>query len=227
MFTIWYDRNCLSVNKQLNELFINGLVSILQANMMRKSDRRKERTRRQLQDAMLQLLEEKHHKTITVQDVVDVADLGRTTFYLHYKDINDLLSSCLEQIVNQMAEHFKPLSHAEFGHNPVIREKVFQHVQERRALFWQLLGDEGVAEVIHRFRRFNAKRLEEHLREQGAALALADNDIQLISNYLAGAMLTTIIWWLENDMPLSPEQMANQVHRLTSTVFLSLESGME
>ena len=67
---------------------------------MAKRDRRIQRTREQLQKAMFELISERHYDAITVQDLVDRANVGRTTFYLHFDHKDDLFLSCHDAIIN-------------------------------------------------------------------------------------------------------------------------------
>src|SRR5687768_18149955 len=67
---------------------------------MAKTDRRVERTRESLQRALIELIGERDYGAITIQDIVDCANVGRTTFYLHYNSKDELFMSCHEAIVN-------------------------------------------------------------------------------------------------------------------------------
>src|SRR4051794_18980124 len=75
---------------------------------MTKTDPRVQRTREMLQDALIELIGDRAYDRITVQDIVDRANVGRTTFYLHYNSKDDLFVSCHEAIVSGF--HFGPLS---------------------------------------------------------------------------------------------------------------------
>ena len=68
---------------------------------MTKTDRRVQRTQKHLQNALIELINERQYDVITVQDVVDRANVGRTTFYLHYTNKDDLFMSCHEAIVSE------------------------------------------------------------------------------------------------------------------------------
>jgi AcrR family transcriptional regulator len=68
---------------------------------MAKTDRRVERTRELLQKALIELIAERGYDAITIQDIVDRANIGRTTFYLHYNSKDELFMSCHEDIVSK------------------------------------------------------------------------------------------------------------------------------
>lgn len=74
---------------------------------MAKSDRRVHRTREVLQKALIELISEHGYDTITIQDIVDRANVGRTTFYLHYTSKDELFMGCHETIVSEF--RFGPL----------------------------------------------------------------------------------------------------------------------
>lgn len=78
---------------------------------MTKTDRRVKRTRERLQKALIALIGEREYDAITIQDIVDRADVGRTTFCLHYNSKDDLFLSCHQAIVSQF--HFGP----HYGHS--------------------------------------------------------------------------------------------------------------
>jgi len=74
---------------------------------MTKTDRRVQRTRELLQKALIELIRERGYDAVTIQDIVDRANVGRTTFYLHYRSKDELFIGCHEAIVSEF--HFGPL----------------------------------------------------------------------------------------------------------------------
>jgi len=83
---------------------------------MAKTDRRVERTRELLQKALIELTRERGYEAITIQDIADRANAGRTSFYLHYRSKDDLFMSCHESIVSEFQSgplYSHPLSREE------------------------------------------------------------------------------------------------------------------
>src|SRR5215472_6370021 len=101
-----------------------------------KQDRRSQRTHRLVNSAMLELLFEKHYDTITVQDILDRAGIGRSTFYVHYFDKEDVLASIAEQ---QLALMVQQLSTRDAGQAIVPSLRLFRHVGERHHYFQSLM----------------------------------------------------------------------------------------
>ncbi len=101
-----------------------------------KQDRRSQRTHRLVNSAMMELLFEKHYDTITVQDILDRAGIGRSTFYTHYFDKEDVLTSIAEQMLETFGQQFSQRN-AEQGIVPGL--ELFQHVQQNQQYFQAML----------------------------------------------------------------------------------------
>lgn len=193
---------------------------------MKKLDRRVRRTRRHLRDALIQLILEQGYDSITIQELTDTADLSRATFYLHYKDKDELLAISLEEMFDELLGSVKELMlrgkpEIEDSNTPSL--PVFQHVAEYADLYRSLLGDQGVSSVINRTLTYIARIAEEQYR-----ILIGDGNeddllipIEVASRHLAGALFAMVSWWLENDMPHTPEEMAQMFHRLTVPSILS------
>jgi AcrR family transcriptional regulator len=184
---------------------------------MAKTDRRVQRTRELLQNALIELLSERRYDAITIQDIVDRANVGRTTFYLHYGSKDKLLISCHEAILSE--SHFGPpypRSREELlaPEAPPGMVSAFRHLEDARALLYPLLFlSKDSMLILRRLRDGIAQGMEAHLR---AAFAEADSTVPLdvLANYLAGAQIALVQWWLEKRRPLTPENLAQTFHRL-------------
>src|SRR5690348_8611136 len=100
-----------------------------------KQDRRSQRTRRLVNTAMLELLFEKHYETITVQDILDRAGIGRSTFYTHFFDKEDVLTSIAEQMLGTFSQQLSQRRGGEMV--PVL--ELFEHVQQHEQYFRAML----------------------------------------------------------------------------------------
>src|SRR3974377_1993543 len=108
---------------------------------MTKTDRRVERTRELLQKALMELISERGYDAITIQDIVDRAKVGRTTFYLHYNNKDELFLSCHEAIVRELhIGLFHPLSREELlsPEIPPDMNSAYRHLEEGRALLYPI-----------------------------------------------------------------------------------------
>jgi AcrR family transcriptional regulator len=170
-----------------------------------KSDRRSRRSRRLIVDALLALMLEKHYDRITVQEIIDRADVGRTTFYAQFRNKEDVLESELERVFSLLhAQHFA--SAGELTAHLLPSLGIFRHIQEHQALFSALvrgLACDPHEQAVHRLLR---DRAAQQLAVAASSRTLAV-PLEIISGYLAGTLLTLVHWWLDHGLPYSPEQM--------------------
>ena len=181
------------------------------------TDRRVQRTREQLQKALLDLIDERDYDAITIQDIADRANVARTTFYVHYTSKDDLFMSCHTLIVK--AFQAGPFSH------PLSREELLspepskgmialsQHLEVGRARLYPMFQGKDGALILRRIRDLSAQEIKTNLR---AAFGDAKSNIplDLLATYLAGAQMALIQWWLEKRQPHDPEKLAQTLHRL-------------
>ena len=194
--------------------------------MEKPLDRRVKRTRVRLRDALIKLILDKGYDHVTIQEITDTADLSRATFYLHYKDKDELLASSLEEMFDELMDSVKDLMlrrKLEMVDGDAPSLPAFKHVEEYADLYRSLLGEKGVSSVINRILDYIA-----NIGEQQYRLIIGDEDesklpvpIDVASRHLAGALFSMVSWWLDNDMPYTPEEMAQHFHRLTAPSIMS------
>jgi len=188
---------------------------------MQKLDRRVRRTRRRLRDALIELVLDKGYDNITIQEITDRADLSRATFYLHYKDKDELLANSLEEMLDELVNSvsdmiFKPEYEPGDEHPPSLL--AFRHVSEYADLYRSLLGDKGVTSVIYRTLNYLSGVYEKQLTVpmEKQAIEAPVVPIHVAARSLAGALFAIVSWWLENDMPYTEEEIARMFHDMTA-----------
>jgi AcrR family transcriptional regulator len=175
------------------------------------NDRRVRRTRHLLRQALVELILRKGYERITVQDIIDHADVGRSTFYAHYTDKDDLLLSGLEELTVTFEEHMER-HFATRGHpNPVLA--LFQHADQERDLYRALAGRRG-AEVMReglrrRIGEIGARHIHEFLPGHDVGLPR-----EVAAEFVLSSLMGLLMWWLDNDLPHPPERMADMYMRL-------------
>jgi len=183
-----------------------------------KLDRRKQRTRALLREALIALILEKGYDAVTIQHITDRANLGRATFYLHFKGGKDeLLLSMMEDIQAEVTQQAGPVSENGLladGKPPSIY--AFQHAEDNADFYQAMLGGAGLASILTRFRKSSAAQIQAQL-EPLFSSNVPTIPPEVIANFVAGALHNLLIWWLENDRPYPAEDMAQLFHRLITT----------
>src|SRR5689334_10492837 len=121
-----------------------------------KADRRSERTRQLLNAALIELMLEQRYDNITVQDIIDRANVGRSTFYAHYLDKEDLLISGFTRTFDMLSQHPQQQGGAEQQALPSLA-RFFQHAQEHHQLYKALVRGGGVERMF--------KKSHQHMRQ--------------------------------------------------------------
>ncbi|NQU67056.1 MAG: TetR/AcrR family transcriptional regulator [Candidatus Marinimicrobia bacterium] len=176
-----------------------------------KTDRRIQRTRQLLSNALIELIEEQKYETITVQHIIDRANLGRSTFYSHYQSKEDLLYRGLDDIIHSLIWDVErsPKNDQENGiRQPLLSTApLFRDIQEQRRLYRAILGGNGIELVRKKIHH----HISVHIQEQIAQLLPVDHRCiaspAVIAYHMAGTLLTLLTWWLDNNRPYKPETM--------------------
>jgi AcrR family transcriptional regulator len=173
-------------------------------------DRRTQRTRQTLSHALIALIQEKRYEAITVQDICDRANVGRSTFYAHYQDKDDLLASNFQQMMESLG------SQVEWRDGRFILPvaPLFQHVQEHHHLYQALARGGGFDVLLRAGQQQWRAQIEKHLAMSLPPGHLPAIPLDVITVYLAGALQTMLLWWLERKMPYTPERMDEMFQQL-------------
>ena len=173
-----------------------------------KHDRRSQRTRHLLSEAFVQLMREKGYSAITVNDLIERANIGRSTFYSHYRDKDDLFVHELDRVIEALSHRIPQEEELPFF--PSLG--LFRHVGEEYELYKALVWTPGIDLLIKHLQKSLSSRIEQGLQKNAK-----DYDIPLpiLANSIAGSFLTLLKWWLENKMTYSPEEMDAMFRRLT------------
>jgi len=171
-----------------------------------KADRRSERTRRQLSAALIELMLEQRYDEITVQDIIDRANIGRSTFYAHYLDKEDLLVSGFTHVLDTLSQEQQQTGAGEHQALPSLA-RFFQHVQDHHQLYKALVRGGGIDRLFKKSHQHMRRNIQQHLVALIPAGQAPATPLPLVADYLSGAILSMLTWWLENDMPYAPEQM--------------------
>lgn len=170
-------------------------------------DRRVRKTRRQLRECLITLLKEKKVQDITVRELTDMADLNRGTFYLHYKDVFDLL----EKTEAELQEDFNQLvckhDAVDLKQRPsVIFNEIYSLVYDNADLIEILLGENGDLNFVNRLKQLiREKCLKDWMEVFRSGNAAA---FDAFFSFIVSGCIGLVRYWLQTGLKETPEQMA-------------------
>jgi AcrR family transcriptional regulator len=183
-----------------------------QNKQRRKPDERAQRTRDRLGGAFVALIHEKPIENVTVQDVLDRASVGRSTFYLHFRDKNDLLLSQLETFLELMSTVLSVRKEA--SHRVVPVAEMFAHIENQRELY-RILRDAGrLNDFFELAQGYFARGIEHRLLESKRLPKIPKAELAASASALAGSLLSLLRWWLERGAKEPPSEMDELYHRM-------------
>lgn len=191
----------------------------------KRPDRRASRTRRSLSDSLVELILEKRYDAITVQNVIDRADVGRSTFYAHYQDKEDLLLSSWEGFFDWFVQHIQWQNISAGRFVPLVH--IFQHVQEFHKFYLALVRSRKTDLLFKTGHKYLTRNFEKALGKYLADKPQPSVPLPVLSNHLAGGILDLLKWWLDHGMPYSPERMEEIFHELTMPGFRAALGNVE
>ena len=177
-----------------------------------KEDRRSKRTRQLLGDALVELMSKKRFEDITVQDILDRADVGRSTFYAHYTDKESLLMSEIEHVIHDLELYAAETGDAHQGLLPSL--ELFRHVKEQRRLMQAFVWGRGAIMLTLDFQKQVNTIIEHNLRSLIGDDITPPVPLPVVAAFVGSTFLMLLRWWFDEDMQHTPEQMDAMFQKL-------------
>jgi AcrR family transcriptional regulator len=172
-------------------------------------DRRVTRTLLALRAGLIGLMVEKDWDDISVQDICDRANIGRSTFYTHYNDKGDLLLAGFEELRRELRARRAKLASSD---RLAFARGIIDHAYEHRDLFRALFGKRSGHLVQKRFRKI----VTDLVKLDFADLIDDRARVDAIAHYVAGAFLELITWWLDTRNSLEPDDIETLFRKMTT-----------
>jgi AcrR family transcriptional regulator len=175
-------------------------------------DRRIQRTRQLLLNALIELILEKGYEAVIVQDIIDRVNVGRSTFYSHFQDKEELLLSGFEDMRTLFEAFYNQTSPEITGWNFTLA--LFKHAEEKRTAFKALIGKKAGDVVINHVKKALNAILREHFHP---LFQKKDQPIplDLFVEYMVNTFLGCLTWWLDNDIRCTAEETNKYFRALT------------
>ena len=180
--------------------------------MEKKVDRRVIKTRRQLKKGLAALMKEKSVNQITVKELVEEVDINRSTFYLHFKDIQDLLREIEENMEAQIKRAIEEHPIVSGNENAFyFIEDMFRVLDEEREISKALIGPNGDMGFIHRIERIIIENSRGTLEKMFPG---KKEDLKNFYAFCLSGCLGLVKVWLNEGEEKSPEEMAQMTFNM-------------
>lgn len=171
-------------------------------------DRRMQKTRDSIFNAFSSLLAQKRYSKITVQNIIDEANIGRSTFYSHFETKDDLLKVlCSDIFEHVFEEEVNPEGSHDFSSaNDDLEVKIthiLYHLKDRGRDIKGILSGESRELFLNVFKSY----LEQVFTRFIPNKSLDRIPKEYIVNHISGSFVETVKWWMQNDMAQSPEEL--------------------
>ncbi len=177
-----------------------------------KIDRRVRRTRNALGDALIALIQERPFDDITVQDVLTRAKVGRSTFYVHYRDKEDLFVSDVEEFLELTAMTLSRKNENTDRVAPV--QEFFAHVRDGLKLYKAFVASGKFTDFMELARGHFARGIESRLRQIPRSNSISAGDRKIMAYAVSSMLLSLMNWWIDHGCIESPAAMDEKFHRL-------------
>ena len=182
-------------------------------------DRRSARTSAMLQHALMSLILEKRYEAITIKDICDAADVGRSTFYAHYKNKDDLKRRGLEHLRSVLVARQRDAL-AKPGDN---RERslgfslaMLEHARDHMAHYRALVGGRGATVALGTIRAMLSNLVRDELATTAGNYPAEGMPRELAVQHVVGAYMAVLTWWLDGGAKLPPQQIDAMFRRLAT-----------
>ena len=169
-------------------------------------DRRQQKTRDAIFSAFSRLLEKKRYSHITVQNIIDEANIGRSTFYAHFETKDELLNAiCMAIFGHIFSDDLMREKTHDFSGNGNLQARLthlLYHLKEKQRDISSILSGDSSDVFMRYFKNY----LTEMFAKQSAGVAI-DAPEDYVLNHYVSSFAETVKWWVEKDMTYSPEEI--------------------
>jgi AcrR family transcriptional regulator len=185
------------------------MMSVLDRPSMNRAERRRQQTYMQLKQAAAEVLGETGYRNFTIKAVTERADVGYGTFYLHFKDKDDIVWAVIQDIIavwwDDMMAKLKdiPFPRREY----LSWVYLFELTDSVRDEFSAMFGTGGSTTLLKYYQEYVS---DLHVRNMRAGTFSANLDVPIewLAQFMTGALVRLMVWWVETPNDYTPEQMA-------------------
>lgn len=178
-------------------------------------DRRTRKTSKAIQEALFSLMTEKQYHKITIQDIIDRADVGRATFYSHYPTKDDLLIRCIEHLLVMVKDYVASYLEHEGDKSRILPVTgLFEHVKENSRIIKGLLNSDKSDLFFAEMQKYCNESIIIYFTNRNKNLYNLKVPETILANHISGTVINLLKWWIQSNMPFSPSEMDSYFQEL-------------
>jgi hypothetical protein len=175
-------------------------------------DRRIQKTKRALTEALINLILEKGYEKVTIQNIIDRADVGRSTFYIHYESKEQLLLDGHNNLNVKMFYDEKDGDELNF-------ENLFNHIAENHQLAKALLGKKGGSMMTEFLKNSVALKIKKGLVSELSINKYPQKMYAYLCDAAGAAVISLLVSWIEDEMIFTAQEMSVRCQRMVNAIF--------
>ena len=181
----------------------------LRVRIKQVQDRRVQKTQSLLREALGSLIREKAYDAISVKEILDRANVGRSTFYMHFRDKDELLLSAIRDILGVVHSTKPPAGATTYEGIIGFGLPIFEHIHQHRRMGEVRMGARGSAVLHEHLRKVLAELLTDAVgkRLQGGRKNTSAIPPDLLVQYVATTFIVVLNWWVESRSRLPPKEI--------------------
>lgn len=186
--------------------------------MLQTNNRRTSKSRKELKNALILLMEKKNFSAITITDIVTFADLNRGTFYKHYQSKEELLNELIDDVMEGLIKSYKdPYLHTDkfmVSELTTSSIKIFEHVASYSNFYTIIVN----SNVLPGFQNKICDILKQLVQQDLEVVTTTNTRINpdLLASYNAYALFGLIIEWVKGGFKYTSNHMAEQLIEILS-----------
>jgi AcrR family transcriptional regulator len=169
-------------------------------------DRRVQKTQNLLREALVALIREKNYDSIIVKEILDRANVGRSTFYTHFRDKDELLVSGIHEMLHSVPSTRRPSSASPFEDIIWFSFPIFEYHDQHRRAGGAKMGTRGRAIIHQHLQKVLAELIADDVRKvlRGRRKTAGQISPDLLAQHVASTFILVLNWWVESRSPLAP-----------------------
>ncbi|WP_139997519.1 TetR/AcrR family transcriptional regulator [Paenibacillus paridis] len=179
----------------------------------KKIDRRIIRSKEALKHAFMQLMSQKRFATISITEIVELANYNRGTFYTHYESkealLDEIMSELIEDLLRSFRAPYEKTDVIRINELPAASIMLFDHIYEHASIYTILLKSDVLSLV--RDKMFEALK---NIVTEELEHTVSDINQELMTIYSMSALLGLVFYWIENGFVYSPSYMQEQLVKM-------------